>query len=99
MNLDFGLITKAYNGLGILDKPATTRAWQTKYGFNITHDYADTLYRRVAGLVNYITEHGLVKCHALKQTEVNQLVAATTDETVAEFWGNVLDGEARREWA
>ncbi|KAL2272127.1 hypothetical protein FJTKL_08088 [Diaporthe vaccinii] len=66
MNSDFSQITKVSNDVGILDKPATTKAWQTKYRFNITHDYANTLYHRIAGLVNYITEHGIVKCHALK---------------------------------
>ncbi|KAI7774452.1 hypothetical protein LA080_008764 [Diaporthe eres] len=71
MNLDFSLVTKVYNDIGIMDKPAITWAWQTKYGFNITHDYVDTLYHCIAGLVNYITEHGLVKYYALKQTEVD----------------------------
>lgn len=98
MNNDFGVVNKVYAATAMLDKPATTRAWQNKYAFNITHEFVDTLHRRVAGLVKYMTEHGLVKCHALKQTEVDQLVAATTDDTVNEYWGNVLDNEVQREW-
>lgn len=36
-------------------------------------------YRRVAALVGYAKEHGVVKCYALRQPEIEQLVAAISN--------------------
>jgi hypothetical protein len=99
MDADFGLVEKVFTAQAqMFDRRATIEAWRNKHAFNITHDHADTLYRRIAGLTDYVKEHGIVKCHALKLTEVDQIVAATTDDTVTSFWGNVLGRDVRRSW-
>lgn len=88
MNRDFGVVKLRKNNQNQVVKDATIAAWEAKYLGSIMPDYLDTLYHRVAGLVDYVKNHGIVKCHALTDHDVDMITGGIDEQTVEEFWGH-----------
>ncbi|KAI7773706.1 hypothetical protein LA080_010052 [Diaporthe eres] len=86
MNRDFGVVKLRYDN-NSLDKNATIAAWKAKYSGDLTPGCRETMCRRVAGLVDYVKNHGVVKCHALTDREVDLVVDGLADDIVDAFWG------------
>lgn len=98
MNWDFGIIKLRYTDDNHhIDKAATINAWKTKYANTLDHNSKETMRYRVAGLVDYVKNHGAVKCHALTDQEVDLITAGVADDTVDALWGDgVNHASARR---
>lgn len=86
MNRDFGVVKLRHNNNSI-DKDATIAAWRAKYASNLAPECTEMMCRRVAGLVDYAKNHGVVKCHALTDREVDLIVDGLADDIVDAFWG------------
>lgn len=87
MNRDFGVIKLRYTDNNRIDKGATITAWKTKYMDELDYNSMETMCCRVAGLVDYVQHHGVVKCHALTDQEVDLITAGVADDTVDALWG------------
>lgn len=88
MSYDFGTVRLIRTEAGMLDTLQTINKWIAKFEAKITTNYRKALYSCVAGLVDYAETHGLVKCHALSDTEVDQVSDVITDETIIKFFNN-----------
>jgi hypothetical protein len=86
-NRDFGVVKIRYNEDNVMDKAATINAWLAKYQEAISPDYLSIVRRRIAGLADYVANHGVVKCHALTDSEVNLVASGVADDVVDSFWG------------
>lgn len=93
MNRDFGVVKIRYTDDNQFDRPSTIRAWKTKYGQSLTATSYDAMRNRVAGLVDYVKTHGVVKCHALTDSEVDLVAAGVADDAMEAIWGDA--GNAR----
>ncbi|KAG6360916.1 hypothetical protein INS49_011984 [Diaporthe citri] len=86
MNRDFGVVKLRYDN-NSLNKNATIAAWKAKYSGNLAPECRETMCRRIAGLVDYVKNHGVIKCHALTEREVDLVIDGLADDTVDAFWG------------
>lgn len=86
MNWDFGVVKLRWNDKTI-NKDETIKFWKEKYSANLAPEWKQTMCRRVAGLMDYVKNHGIIKCHALNDQEVSLITDGVADETVDAFWG------------
>ncbi|KAL2276191.1 hypothetical protein FJTKL_01253 [Diaporthe vaccinii] len=96
MNRDFGVVRLRYTNDNYIDKGATIDAWKTRYASALDHNSKETMCRRVAGLVDYVKNHGVVKCHALTDQEVDLITAGVADDTVDALWGDGVNHASGR---
>lgn len=89
---DFGLVKLRHSNDGSVDQTATALAWKNKFSAGIAQGWKDTTSRRIAGLVEYVQNHGIVKCHALTDAEVDLITEGISDDAVDSFWGPGLRG-------
>lgn len=70
-----------------INRPATIKVWKAKYSNTLTFTSQNTMCSRVAGLIDYVKKHGIVKCHAPTDHEVDQITAGVADDAMSEIWG------------
>lgn len=92
LDRDFGVVKIRYTEDDRIDKPVTIAAWKNKYAASLDATSIEEMRRRVAGLVGYVKDHGVVKCHALTDREVDLIAAGVDDDAVADLWGGAGGG-------
>lgn len=92
LDRDFGVIKIRYTKDDRIDKLVTITAWKNKYAASLDATSIEEMRRRVAGLVGYVKDHGVVKCHALSDREVDLIAAGVADDAVADLWGDASGG-------
>lgn len=92
LDRDFGVVKIRYTEDDRIDKPVTITAWKNKYAASLDATSIEEMRRRVTGIVGYVKDHGVVKCHALTDREVDLIAAGVADDAVADFWRGASGG-------
>lgn len=93
---DFGVVRIRYTEDNRINKPDTIQAWKDKYASLLHATSVKEMRHRVAGLFGYIKEHGVVKCHALSEQDVDLITAGIDDGAVDDLWGGASGGRSGR---
>lgn len=96
LDRDFGVVKIRYTEDDHIDKLATITAWKNKYAASLNAASIEEMRHRVAGLVGYVNNHGIIKCHALTNGEVDLVAAGVADDAVADLWGGASGGRPGR---
>ncbi|KAG6360913.1 hypothetical protein INS49_011981 [Diaporthe citri] len=93
LDRDFGVVKIRYTEDDRIDKLVTIAAWKNKYAASLDATSIEEMRRRVAGLVGYVKDHGVVKCHALTDREPHEWQLALSSRRLSPNATTAAPGE------